>query len=609
MPARLFCLILTKGLKTYCLYENRSKTKGHTMDAIVNKIWTIISIILMLIAMPLDSSDIAFARVIEPTIPMSPPSHWDFKPNTGNNATVVLPTTANPNIGGSPLQNGDYLGVFTPAGLCCGWSQWTSQNTAITAWGDDDQTTETDGLKTGEKINYRVYRESTGKEWQEVTVGYSQGSGNYSANSFMVLNQFDVTDDQPLPEGNKWVTQTSGVAQRLHCVDAVSDQIGWAGGDDGTVLRTTNGGSNWEPVGNGLGTIGIVSIDALSDQIALAAGYSNDASSQKSTATIFKTTNGGTTWIKVYELYDAFINNITMRSTSNGMAIGDPRDGKWLMMETKNGGDTWSSWDKAPPASEGEYGGTANVFWYSSNDCWIGSSTQPHAYHSTDGCNTWNNVTFPVITNVYSLTINTSGIGLIGGEPKTLIRTTDGGNNWNESAIAVAGIIPRALKYHEGQFYLLQGNGVYTSTDDGNTWALDGSATAALYQISLKKAQLGTYGWAVGRDGVILRCVPKSVGVEHETPVAPEHIVLEQNYPNPFNATTKISFSLPSSCRISLDIYDLKGRKMATLAEGFYSAGLHTITWQAADLASGVYFYKISTEEGISGIKKLLLVK
>jgi len=120
---------------------------------------------------------------------------WDYTSNTGNNASVILPLNANPNIDGVPLQDGDYVGVFTPAGLCCGNSEWdTGKNMGIPVWGDDPQTTDVDGFQTGETIYYRVYRSLESKEWSNVEVDYLQGTGFYSANAYMVINKFIITE-------------------------------------------------------------------------------------------------------------------------------------------------------------------------------------------------------------------------------------------------------------------------------------------------------------------------------------------------------------------------------------------------------------------------------
>ncbi len=122
------------------------------------------------------------------------PPHWHFTANTGQNAIVVIPTTANPNIEGFPLANQDIIGAFTPAGLCCGWKQWQGQNLSLTVWGDDDQTPAVDGFRAGETISYRVYRLSSAKEWTNVQVAYNQGNGKYNANAFMILSQFNVRE-------------------------------------------------------------------------------------------------------------------------------------------------------------------------------------------------------------------------------------------------------------------------------------------------------------------------------------------------------------------------------------------------------------------------------
>jgi len=121
------------------------------------------------------------------------PAHWDFTANTGNNAAVVLPTTANPNIDDIPLQKQDYIGIFTPAGRCCGYKPWAGQNLALTVWGDDDQTQEIDGFRPGELLHYRIFRLSEGREYATVTVSYAQGNGLYAPNAFMILNQFTAS--------------------------------------------------------------------------------------------------------------------------------------------------------------------------------------------------------------------------------------------------------------------------------------------------------------------------------------------------------------------------------------------------------------------------------
>jgi len=83
---------------------------------------------------------------------------------------------------------------------------------------------------------------------------------------------------------------------------------------------------------------------------------------------------------------------------------------------------------------------------------------------------------------------------------------------------------------------------------------------------------------------------------------------LAQNYPNPFNPTTKIKFGLPESAFTRLMIYDLSGREVATLVNSELVAGYHEIEFNASNLSSGIYFYRI-TASNFTSVKKLILLK
>ena len=80
------------------------------------------------------------------------------------------------------------------------------------------------------------------------------------------------------------------------------------------------------------------------------------------------------------------------------------------------------------------------------------------------------------------------------------------------------------------------------------------------------------------------------------------------NYPNPFNPTTAISYRLPNSGRVELKVYDVLGREVITLVREYQEARVHTAYFNGENLASGVYFYRL-TAQGISQVKKMLMVK
>ncbi len=89
---------------------------------------------------------------------------------------------------------------------------------------------------------------------------------------------------------------------------------------------------------------------------------------------------------------------------------------------------------------------------------------------------------------------------------------------------------------------------------------------------------------------------------------APVHFYLNQNYPNPFNPSTTIGYGLTRNGQVRLEVFNLLGQKVATLVNAQQNAGTYRVTWNPADLASGVYLYRLQTE-GFVQTKKLILVR
>ncbi len=90
--------------------------------------------------------------------------------------------------------------------------------------------------------------------------------------------------------------------------------------------------------------------------------------------------------------------------------------------------------------------------------------------------------------------------------------------------------------------------------------------------------------------------------------VVPTEFALDQNYPNPFNPTTTISFSLPKAAHVLLEVYNASGQKVATLVNKRMQPGVYQATWDASNMASGVYFYTIKAGQ-YSATKKMVLMR
>lgn len=90
--------------------------------------------------------------------------------------------------------------------------------------------------------------------------------------------------------------------------------------------------------------------------------------------------------------------------------------------------------------------------------------------------------------------------------------------------------------------------------------------------------------------------------------ILPAEFMLSQNYPNPFNPATVISFSLPQASNVKLDVFSFTGEKVASLVNGEFNEGAHSVNFDGNGLASGTYFYRLVTNEGVM-VKKMLLLK
>ncbi len=91
-------------------------------------------------------------------------------------------------------------------------------------------------------------------------------------------------------------------------------------------------------------------------------------------------------------------------------------------------------------------------------------------------------------------------------------------------------------------------------------------------------------------------------------PTIPDQYFLSQNYPNPFNSVTRIGYQLPVSSDLSIRVFDMSGREVATLVEGTQPAGFHSFNWDANTVAAGLYFVKMKSVE-FSSVRKVVLIK
>ncbi|MCX6165356.1 MAG: T9SS type A sorting domain-containing protein [Ignavibacteriae bacterium] len=182
----------------------------------------------------------------------------------------------------------------------------------------------------------------------------------------------------------------------------------------------------------------------------------------------------------------------------------------------------------------------------------------------------WIKKAFPNISEIRSIYFINKNTGFLGSDyspySSSIKRTTNGGDNWVDLNEVAHGI---------NSFHFLDSN----------------------------------VGYAAGDLGVILKTTNGgAVWVSNNTQEIPKSFELFQNYPNPFNPTTNIKYQITNSKLVTLRVYDILGKEIATLVNEKKTAGIYEVTFNGSNFASGVYFYRIQAGDFVQ-VKKMVLIK
>jgi len=212
---------------------------------------------------------------------------------------------------------------------------------------------------------------------------------------------------------------------------------------------------------------------------------------------------------------------------------------------------------------------------------------------------------------VYALAV--SGGNLFAGtERGGVLLSTDNGTSWTQSgltntnvgALAVSGTNLFAGTSPNGGG---SGGGVFLSTNNGTSWTAVNTGLTNTSVSSLAVSDSNLFAGTSG-GGVWTRPLSEMItDVESEEPL-PSKFTLAQNYPNPFNPSTTIRYGLPQRSQVTLSVFNTLGEQVALLQNGEQEAGYHEIKFDAKNLSSGVYFYRIQAEDFVQ-TKRLLLLK
>jgi hypothetical protein len=397
----------------------------------------------------------------------------------------------------------------------------------------------------------------------------------------------------PVPTGT-WTEQTSGITTALYSVSAVSDNVAWIGGAAGKVIKTINSGSTWT---NAAGNLPVQDVYCI---------YGFDANNavlttSPSTGTfIYKTVNGGTNWTQVFSETGGFGDGLHFINATTGFFYGDPVGARWSLWKTTNAGTTWDSTGLYVPSAGAA--GWNNAMYGRGSKIWFGSNAVNLPYSSNSGA-TWANQTTPA-ANQYAIWFNDDNVGLSGGA--NLNVTTNSGTTWTALTSIGTGNVSGIVGASTSWWFTRQTTAVNFSSNNGTSWAAQYTAPAGnFYHLALSRS--GATIWGIRSNGGISR-YGTVTGINPISTETPSNYFVSQNYPNPFNPATKINFALPKSGLVTLKVYDITGKEVATLVNEVKNVGTYSVDFNGANLSSGMYFYKISVN-GFSEVKKMSLIK
>lgn len=247
---------------------------------------------------------------------------------------------------------------------------------------------------------------------------------------------------------------------------------------------------------------------------------------------------------------------------------------------------------------------------------------------STNNGTTWTPVDSGLANNpVWAIAI--SGTNLFAGTPDSgAFLSTNNGTGWTAIDDGLTSLNVKTFAVSGSNVFAgtIGIGGIFLYADSSQTWKPVATGNVNLQTlavndtflfagfaspgtISLGKTEAGSVSGS-SNSGMLWRCrlsdfiTSVKVGAEN----IPTKFSLQQNYPNPFNPSTTISFAVPSRSLVSLKVFDILGREVSTIVSGELQAGSYTRQWNAANMASGVYFYRLQAGS-FTETKKLLLLK
>jgi photosystem II stability/assembly factor-like uncharacterized protein len=374
----------------------------------------------------------------------------------------------------------------------------------------------------------------------------------------------------------QWVQVSSGMgsSKSVHSL-LYSGNFIYAGTYSNGVYISTNNGDTWTSTSSELSNKQVFSL-AIS-------GYNLFAGTSSG---LYISGNNGTNWTQTS------LNNQSVKALAiNGSNVFAGVQNNGVYLSTNNG----TSWTQTALTGQ-------TIFTLAINGSLIYAGALMGLYVSADNGTTWYQSAIIMNQDAYSIAI--SGSNMFVGAYYGVYKTTNNGLNWtltpltqNVLALAINGT---------NILGIARNNGFYVSQNNGTSWTQRNEGLG-----NLGGNVMGIFNSYIfiGTDAsVYRRPLSQVIGIKTISEQVPSSYSLQQNYPNPFNPSSIIRFKIKDSRFVTLIVYDILGKEVATLVNEKLTPGTYEANFNGSNLTSGVYFYRLTTDN-FSETKRMILMK
>lgn len=406
-----------------------------------------------------------------------------------------------------------------------------------------------------------------------------------------------------------WLKQDSPTTRNFFNCFFTDTLNGWACGDSGIIIHTSDAGQSWVVQETGL-TDPVVCLFFFDKDRGCGLSWKIDTAAPYYYGTrILSTTNGGDTWSNYLSPdSNVFFTSITFTDSLNGHRAGS----NGTLQYTSDGGLNWhkgtidSGLVLTFPVEELK-------FYDSNNGFGVGGAFDIAGviWKTTNAGRSWRTkiVGPEPLNDIYIIdSMNSIAAGGDFEYGSSTVITDDAGGKWDYTELGIFGIANSIVFRTETEAWISLGivDSFLVSTNSGYNWRrVPTPSQSRIYRTTFIDPE---HGWAFGIGGVILKFNASVIGIEDDFISLPESFVLHQNYPNPFNPSTLIYYELKNSAHVELTIYDVTGKVIEQLFKGKQQPGIHKVKWNAENFPAGVYFCRLRADE-FSVSRKMILIK